>query len=352
MAEGEKTHDPTEKRRSDAAKRGEVWQSRELGTALTGLATLAAAAWCGPALVAACAGLVARGLAAPGDPPPIGALIMPLAVLAALVVVAGIAGPLALGARWSGQAAAPKASRLDPLAGLKRIAGPQGLIELGKALVKAALLGGVGWAAIDAPLIGAGDLMGGAARLGAQIVSLLAGLVVALAVVAMIDLPLTRAQWWGKLRMTLQEVRNENKESEGNPEVRAQQRQRARAAARAALRPAMAEATVVTVNPAEFAVALRYVPGRDACPIVVAKGRDIVAAAIRDLAAENKVPVLRYPQLTRGIFFTAKVGAPIRDDLFGAVATVLAYVFSVDRDVPPEVAVPPSAHFDADGKRV
>lgn len=352
MAEGEKTHDPTEKRRRDAAKRGEVWQSRELGTALTGIATLAAAAWCGPALVAACAGLVAHGLAAPGEPPAVGALVMPLAVLAALVFFSGIAGPLMLGARWSAQAAAPKASRINPLAGLKRIAGPQGLIELGKALVKAALLGLVGWAAIDAPLADAGDLMGGAARLGAQIVALLATLAVALAVIAAIDLPLTRAQWWAKLRMTLQEVRDEAKESEGNPEVRAQQRQRARAAARAALRPAMAEATVVTVNPVEFAVALRYVPGRDACPIVVAKGRDIVAAAIRDLAAENKVPVLRYPQLTRGIFFTAKVGAPIRDDLFGAVATVLAYVFSVDRDVPPDVAVPASAHFDADGRRV
>ncbi|TRW14087.1 EscU/YscU/HrcU family type III secretion system export apparatus switch protein [Glacieibacterium frigidum] len=352
MAEGEKTHDPTTKRREDAAKRGDVWQSRELGTALVGIATLAAAAWCGPALVAGCAQLVAQGLGAPGDPPAIGGLVVPLAVMAGLIVVAGIAGPLLLGARWSGQAAAPKASRLDPLAGCKRMIGPQGLIELGKALVKAVLLGGVGWAAIDAPLIASGDLMGGAARLGGQIVALLAGLAVALAIVAALDLPLTRAQWWGKLRMTLQEVRDEHKESEGSSEVRAQQRQRARAAARAALHPAMADATVVTVNPAEFAVALRYVPGRDACPVVVAKGRDVVAAAIRDLAAENKVPVLRYPQLTRGIFFTAKVGAPIRDDLFGAVAAVLAYVFSVDRDVPPEVAVPPSAHFDADGRRV
>jgi flagellar biosynthetic protein FlhB len=272
--------------------------------------------------------------------------------MAALVVGAAVAGPPLLGARWSSGALAPKASRVSPLAGLKRMVGLQGPIELGKALLKAALIGAAGWAALDTPLVAAGDLAGGAARLGGQILRLLAALAVALVMIAAVDLPLTRARWWGKLRMSLQEVRDEHKEAEGSPEVRAQQRRAARAAARTALRPAMAEATVVTVNPAEFAVALRYRPGIDACPVVVAKGRDVIAAAIRDLAAEAKVPVLRYPQLTRGIFFTAAIGAPIRDDLFSAVAAVLAYVFSVDAAVLPEVAVPPSASFDERGRRV
>lgn len=155
-----------------------------------------------------------------------------------------------------------------------------------------------------------------------------------------------------RIRMSKQEVKEESRESEGSPETRAAQRRMARQAARRALAPAMAEASVVVVNPAHFAVALRYVPGRDAAPIVVAKGRDIIAEAIRDLAGEKAVPILRYPQLTRAIYFTASVGAPIRDDLFAAVAAVLAFVFSLDaaaRDQP-DVEIPPAMRFDENGR--
>ena len=360
-----KTEDATPKRRTEAAKRGEIWQSRELGTALvmaggTGWLILA-----GPSLFEGCVAVLARGLSIDGRHSVdvgvaelAGVLLRPGLVFAGIVVLAGIAGPLLLGPRWSPGAAAPKASRVDPLAGLKRMVGLQPLVELGKAIVKAVLLGAIGWHTLGGALNGLSTLgdatpLAAAARLGSLLASLMTTLTLTLIVIAAIDLPWQRSRWLAKLRMTKQEVRDEHKESQGSPEVRAAQRRMARAAARAALRPAMAEATVVTVNPSEFAVALRYDPARDAAPVIVARGRDIIAAAIRELAAERNVPVLRYPQLTRAIFFTGAVGQPIRDDLYGAAAAVLAFVFSLDAEVPrpqPIVEVPVSARFDESGR--
>jgi len=353
----DKTLPPSEKRKREAIERGEVWQSRELGTALVTLAGLAWAWSSGADLVAACAILLQRGLAARVfDAAMLRPLAVPLLTFAALTVAGGIAGPMLLGPRWSGQALAPKPSRLNPLAGLKRMAGLQGPVELAKAVVKAALLGAAGWWAVGGALGLGGapaSVFGGAAQTGATLLRLLAALTFALIAIAVVDVPWQRSRWLAKLRMSLQEVRDEAKESDGNPETKAAQRRATRAAARQALRPAMAEATVVTVNPSEFAVALRYVPGRDAAPVIVARGRDIVAAAIRDLAAERRVPVLRYPQLTRAIFFTGRIGQPIRDDLYAAVAAVLAYVFAIDAEAPmPEVAVPTAARFDEFGKRL
>ncbi len=355
---GEKTEAPTPKKLREAAERGEVWQSRELGTAMVTLGGVAALWLGGAGLVAACAGVMQLGLAVRPDRAldlaMLRPLAWPLAVFAGLVVAGGVAGPLLLGPRWSGQALAPKASRISPLAGLKRMVGLQGPVELAKALVKAALLGCAGWWAVGGSLGLAGapaTPLGAAAATADTLLRLLATCTLALLVIAALDVPWQRHRWLAKLRMTRQEVRDEAKESDGNPETKAAQRRMARAAARTALRPAMAEATVVTVNPSEFAVALRYIPGRDAAPVIVARGRDVIAAAIRDLAAERKVPVLRYPQLTRAIFFTGRIGQPIRDDLYGAVAAVLAYVFAVDAEAAmPEVAVPAGARFDEFGR--
>lgn len=355
---GEKTEAPTPKKLREAAERGEVWQSRELGTAMVTLGGVAALWLGGAALVAACAGVLRFGLSMRADRAVdlamLRPLIRPLAVFAGLVLAGGVAGPLLLGPRWSGQAVVPKASRLDPLAGLRRIAGSQGLFELCKAVAKAAVLGATGWWAVGGALGLAGapaTALGGAAAAAGMLLRMLAGCTLALLVIAALDVPWQRSRWLAKLRMTRQEVRDEARESDGNPETKAAQRRMARAAARQALRPAMAEATVVTVNPSEFAVALRYIPGRDAAPVIVARGRDVIAAAIRDLAAERQVPVLRYPQLTRAIFFTGRIGQPIRDDLYGAVAAVLAYVFTVDAEAAmPEVAVPAGARFDEFGR--
>lgn len=363
--DAEKTEAPTAKRRRESAEKGETLQSRELGTALVvGAGVVWVMAGAG-ALIAACREAMRDGLtlAAPLTADPLAqvgrvthGLAAPLLTFAALVIAGAVAGPLLTAPHFSAAAFAPKLERINPLAGLQRMFGPQALVELGKALLKAGLIFGAGVAVIAEKLPElialAGEPEAVAARIGGAVSALLLALVVALGVIAAVDLPVQLLRHLAKLRMSKHEVKQESRESDGSPETKMAQRRLARAAAKRALAPAMAAASVVVVNPAHFAVALRYVPGRDFAPIVVAKGRDLIAEAIRDLAADSKVPVLRYPQLTRAIYFTASVGSPIRDDLFAAVAAVLAFVFSLDAAAreQPDVDVPEAMRFDEDGR--
>ncbi|MGI4877418.1 MAG: EscU/YscU/HrcU family type III secretion system export apparatus switch protein [Janthinobacterium lividum] len=364
----EKTEAPTDKRRREAAAKGEVLQSRDLATALLIGAGVAWLGVSGGALVTACRTMLRDGLTLAGpagslDPGTAFAalasgLVPPLAALAAMIAAAAVAGPLLISRHFSPGAVAPKLSRVDPVAGLKRLFGSQGLVELAKSVLKAGLLFGTGIAVLANGLpvlltLGSADPDAAAMRIGGVLGRLMLALTLVLVLLAAIDFPIQLLRHLGRMRMSKQEVKEESRESEGSPETRAAQRRMARMAARRALAPAMAEASVVVVNPSEFAVALRYVPGRDAAPIIVAKGRDVIAAAIRDLAGERNVPVLRYPQLTRAIYFTGKVGAPIRDDLFAAVAAVLAFIFSLDVAAAareqPDVEVPAGFRFDERG---
>lgn len=364
----QKTEAPTDKRRRESAARGEVLQSRDLGT----FALIASgAAWLalfGGRLAAGAADALRAGLAGAGtgvDAPWRAAwtvaapVLPPLLALAGLAMAGGIAGSLATSARFSWAAAGPRASRIDPVAGLKRLASPAALAELAKSLAKAVLLAAAAWWVLAQGLPGlftlaAIDARAAGARIGGLLAGLLGALSAALLVAAAIDLPLQWRRHSARLRMTRQEVRDEARESEGSPETRAALRRAQRAAARTALRPAMAEATVVLANPHAFAVALRYRPGADAAPVVVAKGRAVIAAAIRDLAAQRGVPVLRYPQLARALYFTVPVGRAIREELYKPVAAVLAFVHSLDRGrggtAPPEVEVPEGLRFDAEGR--
>jgi len=156
--------------------------------------------------------------------------------------------------------------------------------------------------------------------------------------------------------MTKQEVKDEHKQDEGSPELEAALRQRQHEVLRGSARKALAEATVVLTNPTHFAVALRYRPGVDPAPVVVARGRGATAQAIREMAAEGAVPTLAYPQLTRAIYFTTRTGQMIREDLYLAVASVIAFVFNLDSGIgettPPEVEVPAAVRFDAEGRKV
>jgi flagellar biosynthesis protein FlhB len=152
--------------------------------------------------------------------------------------------------------------------------------------------------------------------------------------------------------MSKEEIKQEHKESEGSPENKAHIRQRQREILKGGFRKTVAEAHVVLTNPTHFAVALRYDQGRDQVPVVVAKGRGQTALAIRELAAELAVPVLEYPALARGVYYTSKEGQEVRDDLYLAIATVLAFVFGVNRaagGLQPLVSVPETARFDENG---
>ncbi|RZM10973.1 MAG: flagellar biosynthesis protein FlhB, partial [Sphingomonas sp.] len=201
------------------------------------------------------------------------------------------------------------------------------------------------------------DLPTAMKALSGTFIGILIAMSLGLVAIAGIDLPVQILRLLGKLRMTKQEVKDEHKESEGSPEAKGQIRQRQREVLRRGSRKAIAEAHVVLTNPTHFAVALRYDRGRDQVPVVVAKGRGAMALAIREIAAEYAVPVLEYPQLARAVYYTSREDQEVRDDLYVAIAAVLAFVFGLNAKMGgtaplPTIEVPPGARFDENGVKV
>lgn len=374
MAEsfGEKTEAPTAKRKRKAVEEGQLLKSKDFGTALVILLGCAWMAFLGPSLIGACKEVMTasfsfgrgdvehfepwRPLAAAGWK-----LAPSLAGLFALTMIGAILSQAGLGAiGWNNKLFAPKGSRINPASGLKRMFGPTGWIELGKSLLKVILLGAMGaWMlhAITRQSLGlvAADLHGAVGSLGDQFVTLMFVMAAGLLVIAGIDVPIQLLRHLKQLRMTKQEVKEEHKETEGSPELKAAQRQRQREILKGGYRKAVSTAHVVLTNPTHFSVALRYETGKDQVPVVVAKGRGQTALAIRELAAEFEVPVLEYPQLARAVYYTSREGQEIRDDLYLAIATVLAFVFGVNAragGAQPAVTVPPGALFDENGQKM
>lgn len=367
----EKTEEPTQHRRHQAREKGDRLTSRELATAMGGVA---GAIW-----MWAFAGDMAAGLSQSTadaltldtndvrDFRPVEAvaailwpLATPLMALAAMVLVAVALGQgLAGGISFNLSLAEPKASRMDPFKGLVRVLGPKGFIELLKALAKTIILVGLSawllYASMDV-LLGLSAVplqaaMATAADLGLK---LFFWLTLGLAVIAGGDIPVQIREWLQRLRMTKQELKDEIRQQEGSAEMKFAMRHMARESLRRSSRSAMADATVVLTNPTHFAVALRYRPEIDGAPVIVARGRGIVAEVIRELATERGVIVLSYPSVARAIYFTGRVGTVIRADLYVAVATILAFVLRVglDADEPPTAEAPPTALFDETGKQV
>lgn len=366
---GDKTEAPTPKRKEDARKKGDTLKSRDLATALVVLAGVAWMIFSGPALIAACRAVMAasftfgrgdvedfqpwRPLAQAGWK-----LAPSLGLLFAITIAAAVLSQAGLGSlRVNASLLAPKGSRINPASGLKRIFGASGWIELGKSLLKVVLLGTIGaymlWS-IARPSFGlaSSNLPVALSTLGGTFISVLMTMALGLVAIAMIDVPTQIIQLLGKLRMTKQEVKDEHKESDGNPEVKGQIRARQRAILSGGMRKAIGEAHVVLTNPTHFAVALRYDRGRDQVPVVVAKGRGALALAIREAAGERGLQILEYPQLARAIYYTSREGQEVRDDLYLAIATVLAFVFGLNAQAggtQPAVDVPPGARFDENG---
>ncbi|MES2290889.1 MAG: flagellar type III secretion system protein FlhB [Pseudomonadota bacterium] len=369
----QQTEAPTAKKRRDAEEKGDVLQSRELGTALVMAAGVAWLVMAGPWTFGSMATAMRTGLTFGRgnldsfDPFSrvvllLSSVAMPLAALFGATMIAAVGSQAMLGSlgfRTGGFS--PKASKLSPMAGLSRIFGTQGLVELGKSIAKVALLGGTGWWLLSGKMnfmmgLGAVDPRRAMGDLGTTFVSVVAWLVGGLIVIGMIDAPIQIMRRTARLRMTKHEVKEEHKESEGSPEMKQHARQRRHDILSGSARRAVGDATVILTNPTHFAVALRYRPGTDAVPTVVARGRGETAQAIKALAKESSVPMLEYPQLARAIYFTTRAGQPIAADLYLAVATVLAFVFNLDRAVAegiaqPVVEVPAAKQFDESGHR-
>jgi flagellar biosynthetic protein FlhB len=252
----------------------------------------------------------------------------------------------------------PKFSRLNPMSGIKRMFGANGWIELGKSLIKVTLLGAITYWFVSDLIgsilgLGRGNLTGQLAYSWQLLLHLLLALSVGLGAIALFDVPVQMLRQFSRLKMSQQDLRDEMKESEGAPEKKAAIRQRQRQIAKGSVHRAMREAQFVITNPTHFSVAMTYDPTRAPAPIVLARGRGEKALAMRELARDFDVPVLEYPALARSVYFTTRENMMIREELFAAVAAVLAFVLSLKRGEkprPPKVEVPAGIRFDELGQ--
>ncbi len=256
---------------------------------------------------------------------PFGLAMMAVAVLAALAM-----GRLG----WTLKPIEPKFSKLDPLSGIARVFSKQQLIDAIKASVLALVLGGVGatWLSSHAAAFAGVLAMPVPAAIGSASGVIAGGvslLVVALALFALVDVPLQKRLHAGKLKMSHQEVKQEHKELEGNAEVKGKVRARMREMTKRRMLTAVPKADLVVMNPTHYAVALKYDDASMGAPRVVAKGADLLAMRIRDVAAGAKVPVLQAPVLARALYAHAELDREIPAALFAAVAQVLAYVYQL-----------------------
>ena len=371
----EKTEEPTSRRLSKAREDGQVARSTELPAAAVTIAALGFLFLTGGVLVSKLAEAFASGfnfdrklVHSPNLLPAIFAheilesfiLIAPLLLLTAAVAIAasGATG----GYLFSLKSVAPKASKLNPLNGLKRMFGTKALVELAKALLKFFLVAGVvtwvlsdnivtldalGKMAFEPGMKVAGEMLSKSALIMAC----------SLIIIALIDVPFQKWQHMKQMRMTKQEIRDEMKDMEGRPEVKAQIRRRQREMSNSRMIDRVKDADVIITNPEHFAVALSYDPNGDSAPILLAKGADAVAARIRAEAEKHGIEIFQAPPLARALYFTTDLERPVPEDLYYAVAQVIAYIFNLASVRPgappvqrPQPKVPPNMQFDANGK--
>jgi len=356
----EKTEEPTGRRIEQAREKGQVPHSRELGTFLV-LIVAGATFWMmGGWFMQRSMAIVKKGFTVEAEVMREPALMLPrlaeisgdalfaFSPLLGLLLLAAVLPPFFLNA-WvfSPQAVAPDFNRLNPLTGFGRMFSWNSLMELGKAVLKAGLLGGVAIALVwkerdeifgllseplDAGLVHAGNLV------SFSFLMMAATLVLVVAA----DVPFQLWQYFDKLKMTKEEVKQEMKEMMGDPHVKGRIRSLQMQAARKRMMSAVPTANVVVTNPTHFAVALAYQTGM-AAPRVVAKGAGAIALKIRELAHENAVPIMEAPPLARALYKHAELDSEIPSALYSAVAEVLAYIYQLAnwRQVGGTYPVPP-----------
>ena len=287
-------------------------------------------------------------------------LIAPIMLLTAVlaVIAAGMTG----GYLFSLKAVAPKGSKLSMISGFKRMFGTHAATELLKAIIKFTLVAGVLWFSIASEF----DTLIQLGRMGLEPALTVGGEMIAksalwislsLAIIAFIDVPIQKSQFTKRMRMTKQEVKDEMKDIEGRPEVKAQIRRRQREMANGRMMQRVKDADVIITNPEHFAVALEYDPSSDRPPVVVAKGMDEMAARIREEGGTHGVHIFSAPPLARALYFTTEVEGPINEALYHAVAQVIAYVYNLEAAQPgrggvvkPQPKVPPNMRFDTNGR--
>ena len=256
-----------------------------------------------------------------------------------------------------------KGSRINPVAGLKRMFSMKALVELGKSLLKVFLLFGIGALVIFYYMPGViwfpdGSMDQALLMMRTYIPFMVGGLLVALLIIAILDFAWQRYSFMKEMRMSRQDLKEEFKQTEGSPEVKAKiRRLQMEAAGRAAQqREALSnvdQATAIITNPTHFAVALKYEVGSAGAPIILAMGRGVMAQQIISRGEEANVTIFRSPLLARALYFTGDIGGEISDRLYNAVAVVLAYIYRIDQGDEvdaPDVDLPPDLRFSEHGR--
>lgn len=356
----EKTEPASPRRLEKAREEGQVARSRELVTFVM-LATGLACLWSTGELMAGLLGGALRNglqferasafdashMMVQAGTAVVRALqaLMPVLVL---MLVAALVAPMLLGG-WllSAKSLAPNFSKLNPIAGISRMFSAETLAELIKTIVKSLLVGGVAWWVISRKL----DLIMALMREPVhqalshtlQLVANSCALIIgSLLLVAAIDVPYQLWSHSHKRRMSREDLRQEQKESDGDPQVKAQIRRQQQQMAKRRMMAEVPKADIIVTNPTHFAVALKYSDKDMRAPRVIAKGTDLVALRIRALAGEHKIPVLEAPPLTRALYLHTQLGAEIPTALYAAVAEVLAWAYQLHRQATEGGAVPPA----------
>lgn len=345
----ERTEQPTPKRLNEARKKGQIARSRELNTTLVLLAGAGGMIFLGDNIMLGLKGIMTSGLTLKREvlfnPDTMldsfmGGVVDALLILAPLFVllvfVAFLAPMLLGGFSFSPEAISVKMSKLDPIKGLGKIFAVRGLVELLKALAKFVIVAAVVivylWINTDKFLHLANlEVNVALAETGYLIFWGFLFISCALIVVTMVDVPFQLWDHKKQLMMTLQEIKDEFKETDGHPEVKQHIRKLQMEMAERRMMQEVPKADVVITNPTHYAVALKYDQTSMGAPRVIAKGADLIAAEIRKVAAENNVPIAAAPPLTRALFFNTELNDEIPAGLYLAVAQILAYVYQLDK---------------------
>jgi len=343
----ERTEEATPRRLQQAKEKGQVARSKELASASVLIIGAVALMWFGESMAKALFEAMQRLFSLSREEifdttklleiagGAMVNLLFPLLLILVTLFVAAVIGAAGVGGiSFSMQAAMPKASKLNPLSGIKRMFGMQSWVELIKSILKVALVSGMAIYLIQASQ---GDLMQLSMDVYPQnifhaldiLLNFILLISCSLLIVVAIDIPFQIWQHADQLKMTKQEVKDEYKDTEGKPEVKGRIRMLQREAAQRRMMADVPQADVIVTNPEHFSVALRYKQDQDKAPVVVAKGVDHMAMKIREVAREHDIYIVPAPPLARALYHTTELEQQIPDGLFTAVAQVLAYVFQL-----------------------
>ncbi|WDE03970.1 flagellar biosynthesis protein FlhB [Thalassomonas viridans] len=344
---GERTEEPTAKKLSDARKKGQIARSKELGTMFVLVGSASALLMTGESLVAALSTMMKRLFSlSRRETMDIHALYQvvsdsvasvapPLLWMFVIIMLAAFIGNTLLGGMsFSWGAMAPKFSKLSPLAGFKRMFGVQAMVEFIKSLLKFFVVFIVAYlllAGLFDQILGL-SLESMPTNFGHAVDMLLwmfMALTFSLIIIAVVDAPYQSWNHNRQLKMTKQEIKDEMKNSEGNPQTKGRIRQKQYEMSQRRMMQEVPNADVVVTNPTHYSVALKYDADQGGAPLVVAKGIDEMAMHIRTIAKEHGVEIIQSPALARSLYYTAEIDQDIPEELFAAVAQILAFIYQL-----------------------